>query len=203
MSIEKDWGKLNEGQDDDLSSLLKPSKLSGLSSKNPLEKMKKNLLLNMLSVSIICIGYIIVIIYFRIWQVQLSIGVVLIFSLLGVYTAFVQYKKLKANISERPVLDELKRHHESINTWIKTQQRVALLIYPICAAGGFMLGGVVGSGKTVEQFMGKSFVIIILLITIVIITPAAYYLAKRMCQYSFGKHLDALKENIKALEEEK
>jgi hypothetical protein len=203
MSIEKDWDKLNEGQDDDLSSLLRPSKLSGLSSKNPLEKIRKNLLKNILSVAIICTGYIAIIIYFRIWQVQLSIGLVLLFSLWGLYTAIVQYKKLKTTVSVSPVLDELKRHHESITAWMKAQQRVALLIYPISAAGGFMLGGVLGSGKTVEVFLSKPFVIVALIIAVAILTPAAHYLAKWMCKYSFGKHLDALKENIEALEAEK
>lgn len=203
MSIEKDWNKLNEGQDSDLSSLLKSSKLSGLSSKNPLEKIRKNLLKNILSVGIICIGYIAILIYFRIWQVQLSIGIVLLFSLWGLYTAIIQYKKLRTTITELPVLDELKRHHESISIWIKTQQRVALLIYPISAAGGFMLGGVLGSGKSVETFISKPKVMIALVIAVAVLTPAAHYLAKWMANYSFGKHLNALKENIKALEEEK
>ena len=42
MSINKIWGEIYEPQDDDLSSLLKASKLSTISSHNPLEKIKKN-----------------------------------------------------------------------------------------------------------------------------------------------------------------
>jgi hypothetical protein len=203
MSIENDWDNLNKGQDEDLTSLLKSSKLIGFTSKNPLEKIKKNLLKNMISVGIICIAYVAIIIFFKIWQVQLLIGVVLLFSTWGGYTAFIQYKNLQTTISTASVLDELKRHHNSITVWIKTQQRVALFIYPISAAGGFLLGGVIGSGKSVTFFLSKPSVLIALIIAIIILTPAAHYLAKWMCKSSFGKYLDALQQNIAALEDEK
>lgn len=203
MSIENDWDNLNKGQDDDLSSLLKSSKLLGFSSKNPLEKIKKNLLKNMIYVGIICIAYVAIIIHFKIWQVQLLIGVVLLFSIWAGYTAFIQYKNLQTTISTASVLDELKRHHKSITVWIETQQRVALFIYPISAAGGFLLGGVIGSGKSVAFFLSKPYVLIALIIAMIVLTPAAHYLAKWMSKTSFGKHLDALQQNIAALEDEK
>lgn len=105
--------------------------------------------------------------------------------------------------SDSSVLVELKRHYQSITDWLKTQQKVALLIYPISAAGGFMLGGALGSGKPVEIFMRMPSSLIALVIALIILVPACYYLAKWMFTYSFGKHLKALEENIKALEEEK
>ena len=204
MSIEKEWGELNNRQDDDLSSLLHTSRLSKLSSHNPLEKIKKNLLMNMAWGILVCIFYIVIIVYFRIWQVQAAMGVVLIFSLWAIYGAFLQYKQLIATVSPGgSVLSEMKRHYESINRWMKTQQQVGLLIYPVSAAGGFMLGGVLGSGKPVEVFMSKPSILITLLVCIAVLVPACYYLARWMFNYSFGKHLKALNENIKALEEEK
>lgn len=195
---------MNEDRDDDLSSLLRTSSFSKRPSHNPLEKIKKALVTNMIWAVIICIMYIAVIIYFHYWQVQLSIGIVLVSSLWALYTAYQQYKQIDSNVSAaNPVLTELKRHHESITRWMNTQQRVFLFIYPVSTLGGFMLGGVLGSGKSVEYFMSKPFVQWALLICIVVMVPAAYYLAKWMFNYSFGKHLKALNENIKALEEEK
>ena len=195
---------MNDRQDDDLSSLLQKSTLSKLSSHNPLEKIRKNLLINMIWGVLICAVYVWIISFFRIWQVQVAIGLVLVFSLWALYTAYVQYKNINNSVSSsRSLLDEMKTHYHSISNWMKTQQRVALLIYPVSAAGGFMLGGVLGSGKPVGFFMSKPMVIVALLISIAVLVPACYWLARWMFNYSFGKHLKALNENIKALEEEK
>ena len=204
MSNQYIWDDINNKQDDDLLSLLQKPKLSKLTSHNPLEKIKKNLLMNMVWGIIICALYVFIIIHFQIWQVQVSISIVLLFSLWALYTAWLQYKKLNTSVSSNSsVLSEMKRHCESIETWLNTQQKVALIIYPVSAAGGFMLGGVIGSGKSVELFMSKPIVILILVVTILILVPACYYLAKWMCNYSFGKHLKTLQQNIQDLESEK
>jgi len=153
---------------------------------------------------LICLLYMVVIYYFRIWQVQLCTILVLCFSLWALYTAYLQYKNINSTVSAiNPVLQELKRHHQSITAWMDTQQRVALFFYPVSAAGGFMLGGVSESGKTVTEFMSKPLVWVALLIALAVLVPACWYLTKWMFKYSFGKHLKSLKENIDALESEK
>jgi hypothetical protein len=204
MSIEKTWGDINDPKDDDLSSLLQKAKLSKLASHNPLQKIKKNLLINMIWGILICCLYIWLIFNFHIWQVQFAIVIVLLFSLWAVYTAWQQYKNMDTTISNsRSLLAEMKRHYNSITDWMHLQQRVALFIYPISAAGGFMLGGASGSGKPVAVLMSKPFFLIALLIALVVLVPACHYLTRWLFKISFGKHLKALKMNIVALEEEK
>lgn len=204
MSINKTWEAINDPHDDDLSSLLKTTRLSKISSHNPLEKIKKNLLLNMILALFICGLYIWVIFTFRIWQVQLAIFIVLIFSLWAIYTAYHQYKRIGTIISSSSsLLSEMKRHYASIMDWMSLQQRVALFIYPVSATGGFMLGGAEGSGKPVAEFMSKPLILIVLVIALLVLVPACYYLAKWMFKISFGKHLAVLKRNIEELEEEK
>ncbi|MBL0234175.1 MAG: hypothetical protein IPQ08_10980 [Chitinophagaceae bacterium] len=201
MSIKNTWDEINESQDDDLTSLLNTSRLSGISSRNPLEKIRKNLLLNMILGVLICLVYVVVIFYFQIWQVQLCTVLVLLFSVWALYTAWLQYKNINSTVSANsPVLDELKRHYRSINNWMNTQQRVALFFYPVSAMGGFMLGGVSESGKSVADFMSKPMVWVALIVALAILVPACWYLTRWMFKYSFGKHLRSLKENIDALE---
>jgi cation transporter-like permease len=204
MSIEKTWDEINEGGDEDLSSLLHTGTLSKLPSHNPLQKIKSNLLANLIWCVVLSIGYIIIISYFRIWQVQVSLGIVLAFTLWALYEGSVQYKKLNSQVSPAgSLLHELKRHHQSISNWMKVQQQVGLFVYPISAAGGFMLGGVLGSGKSVATFLSKPAAQIALPICIVVLVPAGYYLARWMYKHSFGKHLAALQKNINDLEAEK
>jgi hypothetical protein len=203
MSIEKTWSWMNDQQDDDLSSMLQRNTWMKLSSHNPLEKIRRNLLINMIWGILICMLYILIIIFFRAWQVQTALGLVLIFSFRALLSAFRVYKKISTGVTSAPLLTELKRHHQTINNWINAQLRVALFIYPLSATAGFMLGGVLGSGKPVEVFMSKPVVLIALVIVIIVLAPACYYLARWMCNYSFGKHLQELQKNIEDLEEEK
>jgi len=205
MSIEKTWGEINTGNDDDLSKLLHTPKLSKLISHNPLQKIKKNLLINMIWTILICMFYVVVIIYFKQWPIQLSIGIVLIFSIWALYTTYLQYKKIDTSVASAcSLLSELKRHLASIANWAKTQQKVALFIYSVSLTGGFMMGGVLGSGgKSIETFMSQPFVWKSFIVCLIVLVPASHYLAKWMFNYAFGKHLNALKENIRALEEEK
>jgi NADH:ubiquinone oxidoreductase subunit 2 (subunit N) len=204
MSIEKSWGEMNTGSDEDLSSLLQEGKLTKIPSGNPLAIIKRNLVANMAWCSLISIGYIIVIAWFPVWQVQLSLAIVLVFTLWSTFGAWKLYKEIdtKTNWSSS-LLQELENHHQSIRHWIQMQQRVSVFVYPFAAAGGFMFGGVLGSGTTVEAFMAKKAALIALPITILVLVPAGYYLARWMFQHSFGKHLHDLQKNINDLQSEK
>ncbi len=204
MSVENTWDNINSGQDEELGALLNSSNLKKLPSQNPLGKIKKTLFYNIVWGVLISIIILILLIYLHIWQVQLTLIVVFIFSLWAVFTAWQQYKKMDTDVSANsPLLTEMKRHHNSIHEWMHTQQRVALFIYPISATGGFMLGGAEGSGKPVAELMNKPLALITLLIALVILVPACYYVTRWMFKVSFGKHLKALNENIQTLEAEK
>ena len=204
MSIEQNWNDINNTGDADFEALLASAKLSTMQSTGTLQKIRKNLRINMYWGVAVCLLYVWVICKYHLWQVQAAMGVVLAFSLWAVYSAWAEYKKLGPDVSaSNSLLDELKRHHKSLQNWISVQKKVALFIYPISAAGGFMLGGFIGSGKPVAVFMGKPIVVIILIVVIVILVPLCHLLAKWMFKLSFGKCLDKLSQNIRELEAEK
>ncbi len=195
---------MNTAGDADFEALLASAQLSKLQSNGTLQKIRKNLRLNIYWGAVVCLLYIIIICRYPLWQVQGALGIVLAFSLWAIYSAWAEYKKLGPDISaSNSLLDELKRHQRSLQTWIAIQKKVALFIYPISAAGGFMLGGFIGSGKPVEVFMGKPIMVIILLVVIAILVPLCHLLAKWMFKLSFGKCLDKLGQNIQELEAEK
>jgi hypothetical protein len=201
MSIEKSWGEMNAGGDEDLSALLKEGKLAQMPSNNPLQKIKRNLVANMVWCTLISLGYIIILVWFTVWQVQLSIAIVLVFTLWAMYGAWKLYKGINTGGGGAGnLLEELKSHHQAIHRWIQMQQRVSVFVYPFAAAGGFMFGGVLGSGGTVEAFMAKKSALITLPITILVLVPAGYYLARWMFKHGFGKHLDNIEQNIRELE---
>lgn len=200
MSLEKQWQHINEQEDEDLSALMNNPQLKKLTSHQPLQKIKNNLLINMAWGIGIAVCYVLILFFFPYWQVRLCIGIVLLFTLWAISTAYTQYKSIQPTVSsQNSLLAEMKRHHASMILWMKTQERVALFIYPFSTAGGFMLGGAIGSGRSVDYFMSKPVVQIALVISIAILVPLAYWFAKWLFNKSFGKHLKTLGENIQEL----
>lgn len=201
MSIEETWKTIGTRTDDTLSKLLKPSSIGKLQSSSPLAKIQRNMLINSIWGMLIAIGYIFILIYVPFWQVRLCISLVLVFTLWAVYTTLKQYNNLRISVPEHSVLSEMERHYHNIRKWMSLQQWVGLLIYPVSAAGGFMLGGSVGAGKSVDEILARPKMVIAMIIVSLILVPIAYWLAKWMSKKAFGKHLAALKRNIDALKE--
>jgi hypothetical protein len=199
MKPDEQWKKLEEQQDKDLSALINMNTISRLPSIDPLEKIKRNLIFNSIWGVLIVALYTYILINFPFWQLFASIGLVMLFTMAGVYSALALYLRMNQKLPSDSVLNEMERHYQNIQQWMRIQQNIGLFLYPVSAAGGFMLGGFVGSGKPIEVFMGKPMVIIILLLVIAILVPLCYLLAKWMNRKSFGQYADQLKKNIDEL----
>lgn len=199
MDIEKSWKDLGTN-DHDWEKMVQFSLSKKRAPLDPLYKLKRSLKMNMGYAILICILYIAAIIYFTLPVFRFSMILMLGFTAWGFITALREYRSIEPGIStSRSLLEDMERHYFSINHWIKTQEKVALFFYPIAASGGFMMGGVLGSGKSVGEFMSKPIVIIAFIIILVVLMPACYYLAKWMNKKAFGGHLEKLKENINQL----
>lgn len=201
MSIEKTWRDINEQSDEALLSLLQPKALNKLQSKNPLSTIRKNLLRNGIMGIIIACFYVFCIVAFPYWQIQTCIGAVLVFTIWATTGAFRLRKAIDGNVETLSLLEEMQRHYTNIQQWITSQKWAGLIIYPVSAAGGFMLGGVAGAQKSVDEIMSKPIMIWALLICMAVLTPLGYWLAKWLSHKAFGQHLKLLKQNIDDLKE--
>jgi hypothetical protein len=201
MEFEEYWKKMGQQQDVDLNKILLQENFRKKTSGTVLQKIKMSLIANMIFGIIICLAYVYILIRFQLWPVQATLSVVLIFSLWAIATAWKQFRNLSVHVSpDASLLEELKRHHSSIADWMKTQQLVALFIYPISAAGGFMLGGFIGSGKPIEDWITRPYILLALAISLVVLVPTCYFFAKWMFHMSFGRKLKELHAQIEQLE---
>lgn len=201
MDVQEQWTNFAGGKDEDLTKLLQSNNLTNKPSKNPLAKIKTNLIINGIWAALIGVLYIVVLYYYPMWPIIICIGIVMLFTFLGLFSALSLWRKLNRFNADQPVLQQLENHYDSLKKWNNLQLKVGLFIYPISAAGGFMLGGCIGSGKPILVFMQKPVVIITLVVVTAILVPLCHKLAKWMMQKSFGKHIDALQQNIEALKE--
>ena len=200
MNLEEQWKQMDKG-DEDLSSLIQKGVVAA-PSKDPLEKIKRNLLINSIWGLVIAAGYVLVLIKFPAWQVLVCIGIVFLFTLWAVAKALLLYREMKKPMPHNTLLQEMERHYHGIQSWIHVQEKVALLIYPVSAAGGFMVGGSLGAGKPIDVVMSKPSMIVSLVITIAILVPICIYLARWLNKKAFGQYAAQLKQNIDNLKAE-
>lgn len=168
----------------------------------PLAKLKRNLAIHIGYAAIITIGYALIIYYFAFWQVQACMYLLIIFNLWAMITSYKLYKNIDLNLTGTNVLNELKKHYHAFMEWEKQSMRAGLMIYPFAAAGGFMLGGAVGSGKSPEVWLSDSRIMIIMAIVVMVLVPLGYLVAKGMTKVAFGRYVVQLRERINELEAE-
>ena len=199
MNIEDIWNN-DKIENNDLDKLLDTSKLKKHHPTHLLAQIKRSLYTSIFWY-ILCVPfYIVLMVRYRLWQVETGLALGLIFTLWVIYTTYQQYKLIDERVSgNNSLLEELQRHYHNINNWIQLQLKVALFIYPFSTTSGFMLGGYLGSHKTIEVFMAKPIVYISWFISTIVLTIATYYLAKWMVKITYGKHLTKLQENIEDL----
>ncbi len=199
MDIENIW-KQSSGSDDALNKILEQQDYSKLHSKLPLKKLKKNLLLGMVYAALITGFYVVLYFIVQIWQVHIAITIATLFNIIVGIDTWKLYKSINEDISTSNSLkDELEKNYSGFQRWWRIQERLGLFVYPIAATGGFIIGGVEGSGKTVEAFLYNSKMLLILGVTLLILVPFCYYGARWMFNYAYGKHLKKLKSTIDEL----
>jgi len=199
MDLENTWQQSGAG-DDMLNKLLQQKDFSNLHSKLPLKKLKRNLLIGMFWAILITLVYISLFFFINLWQVYIALCVLIFFNAWIMIDSWKLYKNTNENITPSNSLkQELQKNYNGFQNWWKLQQKAGLFVYPIAAAGGFILGGVKGSGKPVEVFLYNPKMIMILVITVLVLVPICYYGARWMFNYAYGKHLKKLKMLIDEL----
>ena len=196
MDIENTWQQGHKN-DPDLNKLLTTSDLGKIQSKLPLKKLKQNLLIGIVSAVVISSGYLVIFFLIHIWQVQAALGVLIVFNTVILVDSWRLYRRIPATLSPSNSLkEELALHYNSFQRWWAVQQKMGLFVYPVAAAGGFVLGGTLGSGKPVAAFLDNPKMVGILGITILVLVPICYFGARWMFNYAYGKHLKQLKATI-------
>lgn len=193
MDIENVWQQ-SGGSDDALNKIFQQKDFSKLQSKLPLTKLKRNLLTGIIWAALITAVYAAVFFFVGVWQVYVALGILILFNVLIGVDSWKLYQSINVNVSTTNSLkEELQKNYSGFQRWWRIQERLGLFVYPAGAAGGFILGGVLGSGKPVEAFLYNPKMLLILGVTILILVPLCYYGARWMFNYAYGKHLKQLK----------
>ncbi|MFT3681402.1 MAG: hypothetical protein QM791_14085 [Ferruginibacter sp.] len=204
MNINDQWKKMSEETGNELPGLFDMSSIKSSISKDPLQVLKKNILINTVWAAVIAAGYLFILLhYFFYWQLSLCMGSMFLFTLAGVAQNINLYRSIGLSAAGNSVLEEMLRHYTNIRQWIKNQEIAMIFIYPVAAAGGFMLGLLLFSGKPLAVLMQRPTIIISLVVLVILLVPAGYFLGKYLNRKAFGQYCDQLKGNIDALKAER
>lgn len=203
MEWEKTWKQLeNEGQGG-LGSYLEEKNAKKLSSRHPLLKIRRSLLATSIYGVIISLGYAFLMYDFPYWQLLLGFGVVLTFNIYFIVKGIKLYRNVPGYISGSvSLLKELEEQHEAVSEWIRLQLLAARFVYPVAVATGFLLGGMLGSEKSIEFLMSKPLFGISMVVSVVLFTPLGHWVGRKFTRWSYGRHLDNLKKLIDDLRAE-
>jgi ABC-type sugar transport system permease subunit len=201
MEANSNWNKW-QPEDDALQHLLHTGSWQSLKSQHPLLKLRRNLLKGIAAAIIISAAYIVVLFSTNQWPVQLSLFILLLFNGYLIYLSQQLRRQVPTSIQPGIGLkQELQQQHNNFVRWQKVQEKLAIFVYPIAAAGGFILGGTLGSDKSFEALLARPFFLVALIITVAILTPISLLLARWMFKVAYGKHLNILKQLIDELGE--
>jgi hypothetical protein len=189
-----------DGQQDIFEGLLANGAYKNRKHIGPLQKLKTNLAASLIFAVLITLGYGLLIFYFPIWQVQIALLICIGFNIWVMVNAWRIFESINPDLGQADVLNTLIMHRDQFHNWFRQQMRTALFVYPVATAGGYMLGGTIGSGKPVEEFMRHPFTIVMLIISILVLVPLSYWLAKWMNKKAFGQYVDQLEKRIEELQ---
>lgn len=121
-----------------------------------------------------------------------------------IFYFIVNYRVLKkirsSNRMDLSLLSTLKQVYNNVQSSLAFQRKSSLLIYPVAAAAGFILG--LSTHDEAIVLLQKREILISLVVAVIILTPFSYYLAVWMERVSYGKYLKQLHELIAQFEQE-
>ena len=132
----------------------------------------------------------------------LSIGMMTFVSILLIGGVYLHYRRLPDHLDMgQAMLPLLKTYESIVRRALRFEERVgAIFILPAPALGA-LLGASFGSGKSVEALLASPSMRVTLLVLVAIFAPLAIWGSIWMNKVAFGKALEKLRRNIKALEE--
>jgi hypothetical protein len=144
-------------------------------------------------------------IYLFVIMPQLIVKVFLVIMIITYAFFFLLNYKVLRKIKHSFRLDlslknTLKQVYDNTVSTLAFQRKASLIIYPLAATAGFLMG--LAAEKDAAMMMQKWQVQVILLISIIILTPSCYYLARWMEKVSYGKYLHQLRNLIAQFEKE-
>jgi hypothetical protein len=199
MDLQRAYAAMDEPPGD-LDTMLRKAMRGGSLSDHPMNKLYRVLRLNLIGTVLITLVFVALAFIVQEPLVLVLFSALLVFSAWSVVDGVRLLRGWGAGVScTNSLLVEMQRQYDTIHRWMRLQMRVALAVYPFSIAGGFLWGGMEGSGLDALTFLQKPMVGVVLAVSIIVLVPVCYWAAKWLSKVAFGRHLAALRVRIEEL----
>ena len=170
-------------------------------SNHPLWKLRRAIRLNLVFGTVITAGYVALFPFVGHAVVMVFFMLVLVYNMWSLAHTYRLYKRIPSHVAaDHDLLSVLREQVEATTAWRRLHQRSGLVMYPLAVTGGFLLGGVHGSGLSPAAFLGKPPVQLALVGALVVLVPLCHVLVRWMTRTAFGVHVEAMRARIAELE---
>lgn len=201
MDHQEDMWRTEGTHDPDLDAIIDHLPLKKQAGDAPLDKLRDALFYSMIWAIIITALYVYGLWRLNLWPARATFGIGIVFNLWILMLTIRLWNRINAVPQDLNVIETLRFHHSQFMSWWRIQERTAIFFYPLAAAGGFLAGGVIGSGKSVEALLANRAILGFLIGTLAVLVPLCFWLARWMFRIAYGKHLDRLQRLIDELTE--
>ena len=202
MSIEKMWKEL-EADDVDLKDVFYNQDFKTTTSLNPIITLKQTIGISIVLAIIVNVLYLIPLFLISLWTFRLALIIIIVANIWITIRSWHLYQSIETRISPSvPLKKQLQMTLDNIKKWWRLQQKISLIVFPIAVVGGYTLGLVIGSGKSLQTFIANPYTWVKLGIAIIVISIFGFWLINKAFKKAYGKHLEALEENLRQLNEQ-
>lgn len=132
---------------------------------------------------------------------QILLGIMILAYAAGSWLLWKEYQTLKHSMDmSQDLLNVLTTYSHRVKRVIRYEELVALCLYPISAAAGFLFGFQMAAGS--DQIISTQTQWSLFGLSILIITIASYFTTQWLNRKAFGGYLKTLDDNIQALKRE-
>lgn len=169
-------------------------------SSHPVSKLKRNYFVKMAFSFLFLLISVELLFIFDDLYIRVGMALVTCAYVIFLVSAWTTYRKIKVDL---PIDGSLKvallYTIDIIETNLKFEERAALVVYPFAVASGFLMGLTAG-GEKASRVFSEPFFGVVLIISILVLTPLCYLVARWMNKVSYGKCISEMKAMVADLE---
>ncbi|MCA0397093.1 MAG: hypothetical protein LCH51_06790 [Bacteroidetes bacterium] len=164
---------------------------------HPIAKLQSALFQHLVWSSFITVGYMLLLLGSDYWQVWLGLLAAIGFNSVVIWKGIKLYRGLqKITLADTALLPLLQQFLDNCRRWEQLQYRLAVWVYPLAIAAGYLFGGTMATGLPIHYLLQQPLFAWGLPIIVLGLSIAGYFLARHLFKRKFGRYIKQLQANL-------
>ncbi|MFT4022285.1 MAG: hypothetical protein QM664_00715 [Flavihumibacter sp.] len=167
---------------------------------HPLSKLQSHLFRNLVWSALITAGYLLALFFSNSWQVWLGLLAAVCFNSVVIWKGISLYRSgQQARLSDTALLPLLETFVDKCRRWESLQYRLAVVVYPLAIAAGYLSGGSLATGLPLYYLLKQPFFAWGLPVTVLLLSAGGFFLARYLFRRQYGQYLLQLENDLEQL----